>query len=435
MRAPGAFTTFLLVAAFAAAPARAQSPPTPTSVAEEALSLLAPKPHSSVNPLTRRSRDYRGLALGDWILYPTINLGAIYDSNLVWSTRHPVQAAGLRLNPALVAQRDSGPHRTTLYADVDARLYPTLAYGDAVNAQLGAAHVWEIARDLSVSARAEYTRKAQHISGGVAALPGGGFSTLASPLVYDQLSGALAVHKSFGRMFAGLSLEAAKTYYDSLRTTSGTFSQSYRDSFAVSLGARGGFWFTPALYAFAETIGNVREIEASTYDSKGYRVVAGLGSDRISLFRGEIFAGVHRQNYDNPLIAAAASPILGGKIFWYPTRAITVRAALDQTFSDSSMPTPGNPAGFPARQTSAQAHVTYQMSKSWQAAWRIAFEHSAYLGTIRRDNGWRTGATLAYDLYRNVALTLDYEFQRLHSIAPDASYVRNAVNLGMKYRY
>lgn len=415
--------------------ARAQGAPTPTSVAEDTLSLLAPKPHSAINPLTKRSRDYRGLALGDWILYPTFAAGAIYDSNLVWSTRNRVQAGGLRLNPTLIAQREAGPHKTTVYAEIDARLYPTLTYGDAVNAQAGVAHIWEIQRDLIVKAKAEYTRKALHISGGVAALPGGGFSTLASPLVSDQFSGALAAQKSFGRMFAGLSLETAKTFYDSLRTTAGTFSQGYRDSLVASLGARGGVWFTPALYGFAEALGNIRALEDASYDSKGYRVTAGVGSDRLSLFRGEVFAGVHRQYYDNPLLSATASPVFGGKIFWYPTRAITLRASLDQTFSDSSMPTPGNPNGFPARVTSAQVAVSYQIAKSWSAAWRAAYDNSVYLASIRRDNGWRTGATLAYDVYRNAAITLDYDVQRVNSNAVDASFTRNAVNLGLKYRY
>ena len=127
--------------------------------------------------------------------------------------------------------------------------------------------------------------------------------------------------------------------------------------------------------------------------------------------------------------------MFGGRLFWYPTRALTVRASLDQTFTDSSLPTPLNPNGNPARVGSALLHVHYHMARDWSAIWRLGFDRSVYLGSLRRDNGWRTGATFSYDLYRNMSVSLDYEFQSVHSNAAHASYIRHAASLGLRYRY
>jgi hypothetical protein len=425
-------------AAFAPAPARALSEPDVnpvTTASEDTPSLLSPKPHAAHNPLLKRSRNYRGVQAGSWMLYPSLFGGAIYDNNLVWSTHKPVRAAGVRINPRIVAERDAGIHKTTAHAEVDARLYPWLTYGQATGASVGLTHVWQAQRDLTIRANVLYERKAMHISGGAVATPGGGYAMLASPLVSDNFSAGAAIRKSFGRLFLGLSLDTTKTLFSDLRTSTGVFSQAYRDSLVTRLTARGGWWLTPALYGFTEAAGNIRDIADGSLTSRGYRASVGLGTDRISLFRGEIFGGVQRQNYQRAILTEAATPVFGGKIFWYPTRAFTVRASLDQTFTDSSMPTPANPGGFPARVTTALLHVHYHMARDWSVVWRGGFDHSVYLGVIRRDNGWHTGATFTYDIYRNMTASLDYEFQRVNSNAANASLKRNAVTLGVRYRY
>ena len=417
-------------------PALAQLvPEIATSVSEDTFSLLAPRPHSAKNPLTKISREYRGLAVGDFLFYPSLLVSAALDDNLLSSRNDRVSVLGTRVNPRLVAVRDTGMHKTMIYGDLDARIYPSLSHGNAISGQMGFAHKWEVQRDLVVKTRFEFNRKATYVSGGVVESPMGTLSTIASPLNASQWLGSAAVIKSYGKMFVGLSGEVVKTNYDSLTTTTGSVGQSYRDSLVTRITARGGFWLTPALYAFSEVGGNLREFSETGYTSRGYRVVGGIGTDRISLFRGEIFAGIQRQVYDQPMIADAVSPILGGKIYWYPTRALTFSAALDQTFSDSSVPTPGNPNGNPARISTARLNVNYQLAQDWSAGWRIGFDHSAYLGSTRRDNGWWTGASLSYDIYRNVALTMDYDYFRMYSNVSSAQYTRNVVNIGLKYRY
>lgn len=415
--------------------ASAQTVTTSSSAAEETFSLLSPKPISTYNPLLKPNRDYTGEPLGDWMLYPSLLAGAIFDSDPLQSPASIHSAVGTRLHPAIVADHESGAQKTSIYGNADARIYPDLSSGDAVDAQAGFTHVWEAQRDLTFKAQGEYDRRTYLTNGGQLLTPTGGVGTLVAPQLSDQFKGSVAVEKDFDHLFVAMSATLAKTTYADLDTTGGTISQNYRDSFVTSVAGRGGYWFSPAGYVFMEAAGNIRDFSDAAYDSQGYRVTAGLGSNRIGLFRGEIYAGYQQQMFDTPLYGSTAAPVFGGKVYWYPTRALTISAVLDETFSDSSDPTPTNPSGFAAEITSARLNAFYQMAKSWSISWRGGVDHSAYLGSVRVDQSWVTGTTFNYEINRNMNLIFDYNFTRVNSNAASSSYSRNTLSLGGAYRY
>lgn len=403
-------------------------------MSEDALALLAPVQHRTANPLLRPGREYRGLPLESWMLYPSLIAGATFDDNLVWSRTNRIAAAGLKLAPEIVAVRDVGASKTTLFGAVDARVYPGVGRADTVSARAGVEQIWTPTHDLTFKGKLEYDRTALAISSNFV-VNNSVLSTIASPLVDDKVKATVAVQKTFGRMFAGLSLDAAATGYHAFETSTGWASQSYRNSRVETATLRIGGWPTPAIYAFGEASGNARDYTNAPYSSRGYRVVAGVGSDRISLFRGELYAGFQQQFYANYLIGTGSSPIIGGQLFWYPTRWITVRAALDQTFSDSNLPTVSNPGGYPSKVTAARLSATFKPTKDFTATWRASYEHSIYLASTRRDDGWRTGIEAGYQLNHSVELLGSYEFSRVFSTDAFGGYTRNSVALGMKYRY
>ena len=421
-------------AALAPAIAFAQVAPQPTTVSEDAIALLAPVPHNVRNPLLKPGRDYRGVPVESWMLYPSIIAGATFDDNLVWSRTNRIAAGGIRLGPEIIAVREVGSSKTMLFGSVDARIYPSVGRADTVSARAGVEQVWTPTHDLTIKGRLEYNRNALAISSNYV-VNGAVLSTVASPQVDDKVKGEVAVQKTFGRMFVGVSLEAAATGYHAFESSTGWVAQSYRNSRVETATVRIGGWVTPTIYAFGEASGNARDYTSATYTSRGYRTIAGLGSDRISLFRGEIYAGYQQQFYQNAFIGTGSSPVLGGQVYWYPTRWLTIRAALDQTFTDSSLPTATNPVGYPSKATTARLSATFKPAKDFTATWRASYEHTTYLGSTRRDDGWRTGIEAGYQVHSNVELLGSYEFAKVYSTDPYGGYTRNSVSLGMKYRY
>ncbi|MCB1541123.1 MAG: outer membrane beta-barrel protein [Rhodoblastus sp.] len=414
--------------------AAAQTAPEPTSVSEDTIALLSPVRHGAKNPLLRPGRQYRGIPIENWMLYPSIVAGATFDDNLVWSQTNRIAAAGFRLAPEIVALRAVGASKTTLFGSIDARLYPSIGRADTVSARAGVEQVWTPTHDLTFKGKLEYDRNALAI-GSHFIVNNSVLSSIATPLVDDKLKGTVAAQKTFGRMFVGLSLEAAATGYHALETSTGWASQSYRDSRVETATVRIGGWVTPAIYAFGEASGNARDYTNANYRSKGYRAIAGVGSDRISLFRGELYAGFQQQFYENYLIGTGSSPVIGGQLYWYPTRWITLRAALDQTFTDSNLPTVANPGGYPSKVTSARLSAVFKPLKDFTATWRASYEHTTYLASNRRDNGWRTGIEAGYQLTHSIELLGAYEFSKVYSTDSYGGYSRNSLSLGMKYRY
>ncbi|MDE2364544.1 MAG: outer membrane beta-barrel protein, partial [Hyphomicrobiales bacterium] len=344
--------------------ARAQIPPTQsTTVSEDALAVLAPIPHSPNNPLTQRSREYAGVSVGDWVVYPIAAFGGGFDSNVVWSSSQPVAAVATKVAPSITATNETAEHKTVLFGDAEVRVFPTVGEADSLSGRVGATHVWNVAPDLTIKAWGEYDHVSTAIGAGAVVTPWG-VSNAVAPLTDDRLTASISVKKTFGRAFVGVAYETTRDSYSSLKTSSGWVSERYRDSWVNAVTVRGGVWVSPEVYAFAEATGNLRDYIEQGYTSKGYRVVAGVGSDRISLFRGEVFGGVQKQTFDQPLPYTDTSPVIGGKLFWYPRRDITVRAQVDETFTDANLATPGNPNGHPARSTSAQLSVEYLMLRN-----------------------------------------------------------------------
>ena len=413
----------------------AQSVPSASSAFDDTFSLLSPKPLSSVNPLLKPSREYRGIDLADWMLYPTFSAGAVYNDNLFLTAKNRVSAFGTRLHSSLIAERDAGIHRTTIYGEADARLYPDLGAANSVDARAGFLHRWEVQRDLVVKLQGQYDHTTVLNNGGLILTPTGASGTLVKLQSYNRYQATGSIQKDFDRLFVGLAAGAVKTAYDQLNTTGGTLSQNYRDSLVTTVTARGGYWISPAFYAYTEAVGNFRDYADASFNSRGYRVIGGVGSDRISLFRGEIYGGYQQQFYDTALNGSFSSPVFGGKIFWYPTRAWTVAVSLDEAFTDSSTPTPTNPHGNPARSTSARLSLSYQLAREWSASWFGGFEHSVYLGSPRIDNAYVTGASIIYGVYRNLGVSFNYTYFRVNSNAALSSYSRSVISVGATYKY
>ena len=129
----------------------------PTGPAIEALPPQSGRP----SELEERGQAENALVAGDWLLYPTAFAGGIYDSNPAQSALNPRASGGIRLVPAILAERTAAISRTSLYAMTDARVY---AIGetqgvDAVAARLGAIEDYEPADSWVVHAQGDYTRQ------------------------------------------------------------------------------------------------------------------------------------------------------------------------------------------------------------------------------------------------------------------------------------
>jgi Putative beta-barrel porin 2 len=422
--------------------------------------------------------EYReGLVLGSWKLYPKIFVGAVWDNNIDQQASGTPETSrtSARAVPYISGFYDGGIHKTSVYGVIDARFF------DATNlsATTGLAHRYEAMRDLIFNFNFNYTRQTDLFTNALNFNNGAigpnisgtpetnipiilnpfGITPSVNPSAYNQYTGGASVLKTFDNAFVSLAGTAFHIQFD--RTTElpigSPFSTSL-DGTSYWVTGRVGYNVTPQFYVFAEPSGVFQRFNNSTFDTNGYRVVGGVGSaDPQSLFRGEIFGGYQAQHQLNssdiivdangvPLIINGSgipagipsdtnSAIYGGRLAYYPTRYWTFVAQVDQTLGISTTLSPTLPAGVPLRATNAILQANYNLSRWWWVGARAGYTQSKFFGFDRVDNGWMAGASFNYEVWRNLLLTLDYQYWTVDSDAVLSDFTRTVYTAGLTYRY
>jgi len=425
--------------------------------------------------------------LGSWKLYPRLFVGAVWDTNIDQqpsATPLPIPNSGLtptsrtsaRAVPYLSGFYDGGIHKTSVYGAVDARFF------DATNlsATTGLTHRYEAMRDLIFNSYVNYTRQTDlftnalnfnngaigpNISGSPETnipiiLNPFGTTPSVNPSAYNQYTGGASVLKTFNEgAFVALGGTVYHIAFDNTASLPiGTPFQTSLDGTSYWVTGRVGYNVTPQLYVFAESAGIFQRYNNSTFDTNGYRVSGGVGSaERASSFRGEIFGGYQAQEQVNGLgilVDANGVPIVvnglnapsgipshtnsaiyGGRLSYYPTRYWTLIAQVDQTLGISTTLSPTLPAGVPLLATNAILQTNYNIAQWWWVGARVGYTRSQFYGLDRRDNGWMAGGSFNYEIWRNLLLTLDYQYSTVHSDAVLSDFARNVYTAGLTWKY
>lgn len=417
-----------------------------------------------------------GVPIEGWIFYPSFFAGAVFNDNVYARPYGKRAALGIRIRPSVRANVDNGLHKTTAYFTADAQFYPGHGTGyqfypvpalqpPPTNAtgSAGFAHVWAPLSDLNVYVLADYTRQnglfgANFGAGAPLAYIPSSYTVSGVQQYSNQFSGSVAVEKKFSDWFLRASTGAQYVAYDSRPSVSfPTFglagnSGNAQNGVSYTASLRGGWWITPQVYGFVEPALDLRRYQFSISDTNGYRVVAGLGSDLVSLVRGEIYGGYQSQSSDHGLPNGTISaPTYGARLFYYPTPYFTITAAVDQTLAAAAAPTPlaatlgqWSPGSRNARAT---LQADYAFSPYWTAFVRGGYGDTRWANLPRVDTAWAGGAGVSYTFWRNIAITLDYQFQKTSSNSGSFfnfanagspgtwGYTQNVISAGITYRY
>ena len=210
-------------------------------------------------------------------------------------------------------------------------------------------------------------------------------------------------------------------------------------------GGRIGYDVTPQMYVFAEVDGIFQTFNNSVFNTNGYRVIGGVGSnDPNSLFRGEVYGGyqVQQQTHQSPIATGipsdVSSGVFGGRLTYYPTRYWTLIAQVDQTLGVSTFLTTNVPEGTPNRVTTAILQTNYSLSQWWWVGARGGYTSTDFFGNslaVGNQHGWMAGASFNYEILRNLALTLDYQYTDVKSDMLGGDFTRSVYTAGLTYKY
>ena len=382
----------------------------------------------------------------DWLLYGGLGFGVACDYNLASSPTNPQRACGPQVTPTVIAARNTGIQRTILYGVGDIRYYPTLGHDQIqlVNTTAGIAHVWEIQRDLIFRVQAQGTFSQDYSGLAANLLPTNAFLT--TPLQYAQGYASSSIQKEFGNFFTAIGGSFTRTVYRDLVDNFGnTIDEQFRNNSVSTLNTRFGYHISPIIYTFVEPTYNWTQYAASSLDSEGYRVVAGLGTGRIGLFNGEIYAGYAAQRFEDPTIGTVSIPVVGGRLSWFPTRFVTYTFTADRVFgtSDFINVTPGSTLntaagllpGTTTITTTAALSGTWDFSRLLSFNASVANSHLEYLNSFRRDDLLSLGAGVTFKVRANLGISVNYTHQNLLTNFPGAAFTRDLISAGARSQF
>lgn len=394
-----------------------------------------------------------GVVLGDWVLNPTLRLYSLFDSNLYFSAVTPMSAAGFRINPDLLARWTNGIHTTLVYGSIDSKQYPSESASNTFDRNAGIIQRYEALRDLIFTVQGDYLHKtnASELTG---ALPNPITNPLAPPVSpsgsvaingatvvnpSDQFTGLITVDKKFNRAFMQLNASISQTNYESEALTPDFTSKTFS--------GRGGVWLGPMFYAFASGI----ESTFTTFNSEttSKRILAGLGTAPIGLFRALVYAGRQGSQIEGSVSSGTAGgPIFGAKVLYSPTAFWQLTFSIDAVENISNI-TSGTtlaqtnvsptilliPINSSTRTATYSLRSDYNLSKEWTAYGRLDYTRVDFIGSSDWENAWLLAAGFRYELRRNTFLTLDYERARIVSDIPQTSARRDYIIGGTVYKF
>jgi Putative beta-barrel porin 2 len=404
-----------------------------------------------------------GLPLGSWMLFPSVFVGAVYNSNVSQLTTTD-NGTDLRIVPRLVGTYDGGIHKTTVYGVVDAEF---LTYNN-VAADVGFSSTYEAMRDLVFNYYGNYTREtsifnsAVNFNNGAIGPPGTpagtvplvinpfGTTPTVNPIAYNQFTAGGSVNKTFNQAFASLGVTAFYILFDQPTDIPEPF-QTSENGASIWVTGRVGYNVIPQLYVFAEGDGIFQRFANSVFNTDGYRVMGGLGTkDPNSLIQGEIYGGYQAQQQlaeeqfgtpSIPLLLPSGIPtfvssgVFGGRLSYYPTQYWTLVGSVDQVLGISTQLSPGVPEGLPSKVTTALVQTTYALAHNWWVGARGGYTQGYYFGLFPQNDGFLAGASFNYEIWRNLLTTLDYQFTTLKSDVSVVNFNQHTVTAGFTYRY
>ena len=412
-----------------------------------------------------------------WLLYPSLTLSSQYSDNYFLSPQAKIAAVGFGVSPSLIATWSDGIHTTTLSGNFQGLDYPTANEINATNGEATFTQKYAPLRDLSFTFTGDYlhqtianflnssipspiiTPGTTVLANGNSVLPNGVIvnpsglivgQQVTSPVVvnglsivnpYDQYTASTTVQKIFG--YGGIvTLGASLTRLDYEQQSSGPGGYT-----AMTFTETAAFWLGPVFYAYSNGSFAIDANAPPNPNSDAYRVVGGIGTRQFGLFRASAYFGYQGSELSGGS-GSAAGDVYGGVLTYYPTADWTISATVDRTINISSITVSSSqalslpgllpvliPLSDSTDTTTVGLNTNYAISLQWSVNGSLTYSHIAYIGSSFFEDVWLADTRLNYNIWRNMTLTLEYQYSSIVSNEPLTSANRNLIMTSATYRF
>lgn len=373
--------------------------------------------------------DAKGLPLGGFRLFPTLDLGANYDDN-VYRTQNSAKSDYYFLeNPGFILKSQWSRHELDLFGALNAYQYASLDSENHNDWNIGGNGRLDILRGTYFAGGGSYA--VQHESR--TSPDQSGYAKEPTQFALARADAAL----EYRPYHFGFSLGGNYTRYDYdptklIGSTSIDNTDRNRDEYIAY--AKSSYEFSPGYAMFVQV--NYKDVR---YDldldrsglqraNDGYSVNAGLDMLVTNLVKGQIFAGYLSQRYHTPLVNVSGLNY-GANVDWSASEIWTFHLTASRALNGTTIST-----ASAQDERAVRLGVDYSVLQNVMVQAHIGYTDSVFSGSTRDDKYTDAGIGVEYDLNQNISAKLAYTFRNRDSTIAGQDFNENQATVGLSFR-
>ena len=374
---------------------------------------------------SRPEYDAKGIPLGAFRLFPSLDASANYDDNVL---RTPTATSDWFFEEApsrrLVSQW--GRHFLEIYGGLDNYNYASLSRLNLTDWTVGGDGRYDISRAMDLSAAVSYGEYHEQLSSPNTV----GFQKSSNR--YDKTHADATGRFQPNRL--GFSIGGSYDRFDWKNTPKiggGTLFNTDRNEDEYQGFAKVNYDFSPGYSGYIKGLYDARDFDLHLdrtgvdRSSHGYRVDAGVNLQLTHLLAGEIYVGYLDQQYQAPLKDVSGVDY-GVNLDWFATPVLTVHLNGAHQINDVVL------SG-----TSASDDKLIKLSADYEFRYNVilqgyvSYTDSTLTGTARDDEYPGAGIGVKYLLNEYMSANINYNYSERSSNFASVGYTDDTISLGL----
>jgi hypothetical protein len=387
----------------------------------------------------RPEYDPKGVPMGAFRLFPSMDVNASYDSNVYLQpsgTAADVSDFRFEETPSLRLMSQWGRHFVEIYGGLDNLNYSKYSALDLTDWVVGGDGRLDISRAMDWSIAGSYGEYHEVLSSPSASATVSTLGFPASPNRYYK--GHVDTVARFQPNRLGISAGASYDRYDWNSTPTlggGTLFNTDRNESEYQGFVKVNYDFSPGYSGYIKGLYDSRQFDLALdrngvdRSSHGYHIDAGLNFQVSHLLAGELFVGYLDQSFQAPLLDVSGFDY-GMKIDWYATPVLTVHLTGSRTINDVTL------AGVSAGDDKlVKISADYELRRNVILQGYLSYTDSTLksfaVPTTRHDTYPGAGVALKYLMNRYMSAHLNYNYNERSSNFAGVDYSDSTVSLGL----
>jgi hypothetical protein len=373
--------------------------------------------------------DAKGIPLGGFRVYPTLDVLGTYDDNIL---RLSTKTGDFYVaeSPAVKLQSQWGRHFLEVYVGLNNYNYLDNSREDLTDWQIGGDGRLDIVKGSSLAGAATYGELHELLSSPNT------IGNQLSPNRYYKTNGTVtAIYKPnrLGFQFSGII-----DRYDwdpTILSGGGIISNADREETEYQGSAKASYDFSPGYSGFLRAAYDSRSFDlnldrsGSHRSSTGYRFNGGVDLQISNLVAGEFYVGYLEQHYAK----AVPSPLpniagldFGGQLDWYISPVFTAHLSGGHYLSDTTLA-----AVSATSDESVKVSGDYELAFNTILQGYFAYTHSKFEGTTREDEYPGAGVTVKYLMNEYLSASLGYNYSERSSTISSTNFNDSMISLSL----